>query len=153
MAIAPQTQDALSFTDVAFHFQVEGDADWTDASGHTSSVECGGYETQIGEAYTGSGNGAILTAGKTSPAEITVNSVYTENPAEIFKKLWDAKATKKKVRVKWSPKGGATGNWAFTSSYGFLQSVPPPQGEVSSPDVILAEIVMKAGQIDQSILP
>ncbi len=147
-----QTQDGMSFADVSFFVQVEGASDYIDASGHITSVEVGGYERQIGEAYTGNGDKALLVAGKTSPAEITAKTVYTENPGEVFKTVWDAKEQKKRVRVKWMPKGNNPGNWVYTSDWGYIQSCPPPQGEAGSSDVVLSEMVFKSPSVTQDVV-
>jgi hypothetical protein len=152
MAIEPQTENAISFANVNFEFQVDGDASPTDASGHLTSIELSGVETQIGEGYTANGDYAILTAGKQSPAEVTVNSIYTSTPTEIFKKLWDAKVAKKKVKFIWYPEGNASGKPVFETDYGYLTSVSAPVGDASSADPVLTSTVLKTPKITPDVV-
>jgi hypothetical protein len=142
-----QTNDGMSFADVKVEYQVEGDATPTDMSGFATSVEVSGYELQVGEAYTASGQTAILTAGKTQPAEITVNAIYTEKANDPTDKLWAAKEDKKKVKVIWYPQGNDAGNWKWESDYGYLTSVSAPGGEVSSADPVLTTLSLRAPKI------
>lgn len=150
----PQTTDGMSFSDAHFAYQIENDdPSPVDASGFMTSVDFSGYEVQTGEAYTGNGQTAILTAGKTSPAEITVNSIYTEKADDPTDKLWAAKEAKKRVRFLWYPKGNAQGNWEWASEYGYLTSVTPPKGEASSADPILTTFVLKSAKITHNPVP
>lgn len=149
----PQTTDGMSFADVQVEYQIEGDVSATDMSGFATSVEVSGYELQVGEAYTASGKTAILTAGKTQPAEITVNAIYTEKATDPTSKLWQAKEDKKKVKVIWYPQSKTAGDWKWESDYGYLTSVSAPGGEVSSADPILTTLSLRSPKISYSVIP
>jgi hypothetical protein len=145
-----QTSNGMSFADVEFEFQVYGDSSPTDASGFMTSVEVSGYELQTGEAYTAEGQTAILTAGKTSPAEVTVNAIYTEAAADPTVKLWTAKEEKKKVKFAWYPKGNAAPNLKWETEYGYLSSVSAPGGDASSADAILTQFVLRSPKLSNA---
>jgi hypothetical protein len=147
-----QTTDGMSFADVQVEYQIDGDTSPTDMSGFATSVEVSGYELQVGEAYTASGQTAILTAGKTQPAELTVNVIYTEKANDPTEKLWKAKEDKKKVKIIWYPNGKAAGDWKWESDYGFLTSVSAPGGEVSSADPILTTLSIRAPKIAKTVI-
>lgn len=143
----------MSFADVAFFYQVEGDPEPSEASGFITNVETSGYELQVGETYTGSGTGAIMTAGKISPAEVTASMVYTEVAADPSDKLWEARKNKQKVKFIWYPKGNAADNWKWETSYGYITAMTPPSGEMGSADAILVKCTLKCGAIEKTIVP
>lgn len=145
-----QTTDGMSFADAEVAYQIEGDASPTDMSGFAASVEISGFETQIGEAYTVEGDIAILTAGKIAPGDVTVKAIYTENDADPTKKLFDAKAAKKKVKFIWYPRGNAATHYKWETDFGFLTTVNAGGGEASSPDALLAEFALKTAQISHT---
>jgi len=142
-----QTTDQISFVDAEIEFQIEGDVTPTAISGYSTAVEVSGYESQVGEAYTGDANTAILAQGKTTPADVLVRCVYTDGATDPFKALWDAKEAKEKVKFIWYPKGNAVGEQKLETEYGFLTKVTPPVGEFSSPDILLFEASLKTSKI------
>jgi len=148
-----QTTGGMSFAGVEFFYQVEGDASETEASGFMTTVDVSGYERQVGEAYTASGDTAILTAGKTSPIEVTAKSIYTEGATDPTKDLWDAKDAKARVKFIWYPQGKTAGNMKWETDYGYLSSVTPPGGDVSSADALLTEMVLKSPKVTPSVVP
>lgn len=150
MATTPQTQDGMSFVDVILEYQIDGDPTPTDMTGFTTTVEAKGYETQVGETYTGNSKKAILTAGKDSPAEVTIKSIYTEIETDPMAKLWAAKKAHKKVKFLWSLKNAVVPYFKWETDYGYITSMTPPSGEVGSADAVITEITHKAPAIDYS---
>lgn len=142
-----QTTDQMSFVDAEIDYQIEGDASPTPISGFSTAVEVSGYESQVGEAYTGDADTAILAQGKTTPADVLVRVVYTDGATDPFTALWDAKEAKEKVKFIWYPKGNSAGNPKIETEYGFLTKVTPPVGEFSSPDILLCEASLKTAKL------
>ena len=143
----PQTTDQISFVDADIEYQIEGDPTPTPISGFSTALEVSGFESQIGEAYTGDADTAILAQGKTTPADVLVRCVYTDGATDPYTALWEAKEAKEKVKFIWYPEGKVNGNKMLETDYGFLTKVTPPVGEFSSPDILLFEASIKTAKI------
>lgn len=101
---------------------------WTDISGSTSVLDPGEQAGATGDAYTFSGDTAIVTAGKTEPLEITVQGVYTETAGEGFEVVRAQFQTSARVLyVRWSPKGGTTGQFLHTAAAGVISGLTWPK--------------------------
>lgn len=146
----PQTTSAISFKDCKIEFSSNGSS-WTDASGFSNKVEVGGGERAFGEFFTALGDTPILTIGKRSTFEITMNAVYTEGGAEPSEMVRAAYENASAFYVRWSPKGGTTGNFVFTSGVGYVLSPTYPGGDASTPDVVVIEFTLRTLSITKSV--
>jgi len=127
---------------------------WTDISGSSNSVNVSGFNRQSGETYTFDGDHAIVGRGKREPVEVEVNCVYTEQAWDGFVIAWTAFDTDDggDLWVRWAPKGGVTGNYAYTSTTGVVISCLPPNAEAAPGDPLAATFTVKCASIDKSIL-
>ena len=148
-----QTTGAMSGVNIKVMVS-NNNSDWTDISGQASNVVPSGFSRQSGEAYTYDGDHAIVTAGKREPIEITVNIVYTETAGEAMTLVWtefDADDGDD-FWVRWSPGGGDTSDWAFTSDTGVIIACLPPGGEAAPGEPLMTSFTVKCGQVNQSAL-
>ena len=146
-----QTTDAISFKNVKVEVSTDGTT-WTDISGFANSVEIGGGDRQTGEVYTFDGDTAIITTGKREPLEITVKAVYTEGANDPFEVVRAAYEGGTSLYVRWSPKGGTTGDFQFESDAGYVTNAIYPQGEAGSGDPVVVEFTVKTPKVTKGVV-
>ena len=131
-----QTTGGFSATDAKVEISTNGTV-WTDISGWANSIKPGPLTRNSGARWTHEGDGAILTAGKLGTIDIDVQIVYSEGTGDRLATLLTQIQTVggASVYVRWSPKGGSTGEWQFTSSAGILKKLdlPAPDTEDAKP--------------------
>ena len=134
-----QTTGAASMRNCVVEYSTNSTS-WTDISGVANQVNPSGYEVEVGEAYTGDSHDPVLTAGKNSPLDLEVNVVYSESASEGYHLLRTLKEATTPVRIRWQPKGRATGNYRYTTGTGYLTAAPAPGGELGGGMPILTTI-------------
>lgn len=150
-----QTTNQMSFSDAQVEIKIAAGA-WTDIGGVHTKIEVDGGERKSGEAFTQVGDTPVLTKGKREKYTVKCSVVYTEGASEPWKLLWDAHKDGELVQVRWSPKGGASGDYQFsTATVGnVLKNVTPPVGEAGSGDPVLSEFSLETPDItDAAITP
>lgn len=140
-----QTTGALSGLNCKAEVSANGTS-WTDASGFTNSVEPGGGERKVGEAYTFDGDTPIVAAGKRGPVEIKYKGVFTQGGSEPFSVVKTAYEAGSTFYFRWSPDGGGTGDLRFTAS-GIVSAFTYPKVEAGPGDPIAFEFTLKAPSI------
>ena len=146
-----QTTNAMSFKSNKIEISTNGTA-YTDISGFANSVDVGGGDRQAGEAYTYDGDTAIIAIGKREPVEVTVKVVYTEGTGDPFETVRAAYEDGSALYLRWSPKGGSTGAFQFTTSAGYVTTLGYPVGEAGSGDPVLIEFTLKCASITKSVV-
>jgi hypothetical protein len=147
-----QTNNGMSFIDASLEISIDGGATWVNASGHATKVDVSGGDREIGETATLDGDIMIVTVGKRAALEITVSTVYTEvagEPSEVIRAAYEGHT---QTKVRWSPKGGQSGEFMYTSDAGYIGSYGYPAGEAKSGDAILNEWKIKVPQIVKSVV-
>jgi len=144
-----QTSNALSWASCKIELSANGSA-WTDVSGFSNSVSVDGGERGVGEFFTADGDTPILTAGKRSSLEVTVKAVYTEAGSDPYAMATAAYEGNSALYVRWSPKGGVSTNFQFTTARGHVLKPVYPQGAADSPDAIAIEVTIKTASITKS---
>jgi hypothetical protein len=148
-----QTTSGLSWVAAKVEMSTNGTT-WTDMSGWETAVAVSGGERMTGETYTTDGDTPIITAGKRGPVDLTVRYVYTEVATDPFKVALDAYETAGggAFYVRYSPKGGAVGDYQYTVDTLNNVLVQPgyPMGEAGSADAILGEIVLKTAKLTRA---
>lgn len=139
----PQTAGAMSFRNAVVEYSTNGTT-WNDFSGIATGVEVSGGDRAQGEAYTGDADTAIVTIGKREPLQIGINVVYSEATGDHYVNLENAYINGTPIRVRWAPRGSATGNFRYTSDTGYITAFAPPGGEYESGDPILIEMEIVA---------
>jgi len=130
-------------------------ADWTDISGESQSVE-GTEQTRIsGEGYTFDGDTAIIKGGKREPLELTIVIVYTEEDSEAYevaREIFETEGCGTDFYVRYSPRGGNAGDEQITTGTGSLISFTYPPMDATAGGPILAGFTVKAPSMITTIV-
>jgi hypothetical protein len=126
---------------------------WTDVSGYANAVQISGGERQTGEVFTFDGNTPIVKYGKLGFLSVTISGVYTEEASKLYAMAKTAYEAGSALYARWSPGGGDSGDYLYTTSVGTVINPPYPGGSADTPDAILVEITMNVGSITQSTIP
>lgn len=146
-----QTTNGITMRATKVEISTDGAA-WTVISGHAASILVAGGERQIGEVFTADGDSPIVLPGKRSSYELTAKCVYTEVGGEPFAVVFAAYEAGTPIYIRWSPKGGNSTNYLYTSSAGIISSSPYPQGEFGSPDPVTFEFKIKCTSITRTTI-
>lgn len=144
-----QTTGAISFKANKVEISTNGTV-WTDISGFANAVSVDGGERATEENPTFDGDTPILTAGKRGMLEVKVKIVYTEgvsDPQEVVRAAYEAASA---LYVRWSPKGGASGNFMYTSDSGIVTSHPYPGGEAGDAAAVATEFTLATPKVTKS---
>lgn len=143
-----QTTAQMSFANAKVEIKIAAGS-WTDIGGEFTKIEVDGGERKSGEAFTQVGDTPILTSGKREKYTVKGSIVYTEGSSTPWKLLWDALAAGDLVQIRWAPKGGATGDYQFSSATAgnVLKNVTPPVGEAGNGDPVLSEFSVETPSI------
>ncbi len=129
-------------------------ATWTEISGSAMSLDAPEQARMSGEAYTLDGDTAIITGGKREPMELGFSVVYTEEADEAWDEAQDIFETigGGDVYVQWSPGGGDTGDWQFTSDKGVLTGLTYPPTNAGEGGPIMAGFTVKTAKVAQAVV-
>jgi len=144
-----QTTAAISFADVKLEGSPDGST-WTDFSGFASSVSVDGGERATGIVYTFDGDTAILRSAKRGPLTVTVNIAYTEGaagPTEVIRAIYEAGSD---YYLRWSPKGGDSSEFLYTTAAGVVKNPLYPGGEAESGDPVMVGVVLETPSVTKS---
>jgi hypothetical protein len=146
-----QTTGGFTFRSVKIEYSLNGTA-WTDMSGFANKIEVGGGEREIGEFFTADGDTPFLGAGKRGHIELGCMIAHTEgagDPSEVIRAAQEAAS---QFWMRWSPKGGTSGQFMYTTGPGFIKEPIYPKGEVQSGDPIGIEFTLHAPSITKSVI-
>jgi len=144
-----QTTAGIGFGDC----KVEGSPDnsnWTDFSGFATSVAVDGGERATGVKYTFDGDTAILRSAKRGPLTVTVSVAYTEGaagPTEVIRAIYEAGSD---YYLRWSPKGGDSAEFLYTTDTGVIKNPLYPGGEGESGEPVMVDIVLETPKVTKS---
>jgi hypothetical protein len=124
---------------------------WTDISGAANTLEYEGGGKTTGETYTFDGDNPIVTVGKSEPAEVTVAAVYTEGASDTFETIRPLYEAGSDLYLRWSPKGGQTGEFVFTTGAGKVTELVYPAGDASSGDPIMTGFTWRGPKPTKSV--
>lgn len=136
-----QTTGAISFKDCKIEISTNGTA-WTDIGGFANEVQLSGGDRAIVETPTFTGGTMILTAGKLAALTITIPCIYTEGVAEPFEVYRAAYEAGTPFYARWSPAGGASGDFQYASAAGIPKAAPYPAGTAKDGNPAMFNIVI-----------
>lgn len=125
-----------SFRNAVVEYSTD-DTNWVDISGVTNKIDASGGDRAQGEVFTGGADTAIIAIGKRGVMKIATDVVYSESSVEHFANLETLHQAGTPVKIRWAPKGSATGNFRFTSDTGYVTTFTPPGGEYGSGDPMM----------------
>ena len=146
-----QTTDGMSARNLTIETSPDGSA-WTDISGFANSVEVDGGERDSEETFTFDGATPIRTVGKRHGYELTVKIVYTEgasDPAEVIRQAYENGTD---FYLRWSPKGGNSGDFMYTTGAGWILSPTYPSGDAGSAAAMGIEFKVTVNTITKSVV-
>lgn len=146
-----QTTGGMSANAMYVGLSTDGST-WTDVSGYANNVVPSGGERQTGEAFTFDGNTPIVKYGKLGYITVTITGVYTEEANKLYALAKAAYEAGSALYARWSPGGGDSGDYGYTTSVGTVVNPVYPAGSADTPDPILIEVVMNVGSITQSTI-
>ncbi len=147
----PQTTGSLSFKDVKIEMSIDGSS-WTNISGIAREVTMGGGDRQTAETFTADTDVPIITKGKRGALDVSVKGVYTEVGGEWFETVRAAYENGTPLYVRWSPKGGLSTNYQFTTDVGTVTGTPYPVGDAGSADAIPLMFTIKTAKVTKSVV-
>lgn len=137
-----QVTGAVSASDAKIEVSTDGSS-WTNVSGMANTVTMTGGGRTTGETYTFDGDGPIVTSGKSQPFEITLGGVYTEGASDLFNLAYTPWKNGTDFYVRWSPKGGQTGEKVYTTGAGRITALTFPNGDAASGAPIMTGVTWR----------
>lgn len=124
---------------------------WTDVSVDSNMVSIDGFDLETeGTPVFGQGK-RLQTVGNYELGTITVRALYAESTSSAWGLANTAFEGRSAIYVRWSPKGGSTGQYRFTSDAGYVKSPVWASGEADAKP-IMPEIKIETPWITQSTI-
>src|SRR5574341_484951 len=130
-------------------------SNWTDISGVAQSVADTEQTRMSDQAYTFSGEGAIVKSGKKEPLELTFTIVYSETDAEAYEQVrarFETATCSPNFYVRWSPRGGNADDERITSDAGVITAFTYPPVDASAGGPIICGFKLKVGNLTTTII-
>lgn len=144
-----QTTNQMSMKNAKIEWSTNGTV-WNDGGGWANEIGPDGGERMTGGAHTFDGDKPVQTVGKKEMATITAKILYTEGASDMAVAAQTAYDNASDFYLRWSPKGGTSGNKMYTSDKGIVKNPVWPGGEAGSADPIAVEIVLETPGITAS---
>jgi hypothetical protein len=152
----PQTNDAIPLACGLLEIATDANCvGWVDISGSSQTLEEPSQSRITDQAYTLDGDGAIITAGKKEPLELTVQIVYTETAGEAFEVVrasWETSGCRGRACLRWSPGGGDIGDALYTTDRGYIINFIYPRLDASAGGPIMTGFVLKVSEVTRSVV-
>jgi hypothetical protein len=145
-----QITGAISSNSFKIEISANGSS-WTDISGAANTITPTGGEKATGETYTFDGDNPIVTTGKSQPWEAEVAVVYTEGASdapEIVRPIYENGTD---FYLRYSPKGGQTGEFVYTAGPGKASNFVYPGGDASSGDPVMSGFTYRGPKPTKSV--
>lgn len=146
-----KTVGALSAKNVKLEVSPDN-ATWINISGSSNAITPSGGKAKTGEMNVFGDSAPVTVMGNSDPVELTIVAIYTEVDEEAVDVMGDAYTAGVSYYLRYSPKGGASGTWMFTSDEGnFIQAVTP---EVNADDTkpVTVKAVFRCGKMTKSVV-
>lgn len=112
--------------------KVEFSADnsaWTDISDESNSVTMAGFELETEGTPVFGESKKVQTVGGYALGTITIRTMYAETTTGAWGLADAAYNGRTALYVRWSPRGGTTGQYLYTSDAGYVKNPVWPVGE------------------------
>lgn len=144
-----QITGAISSREFKIEISANGSS-WTDVSGTAAKVTPTPRKRMSGKAFTFDGDVPIVSAGKLDAMTIGVEFVYTEGASDLFEVIRAAQEAATNYYVRWSPKGGQTGEFLYTTASGVITSFDLPKGDAGSGDPVICSFELETPGVTKS---
>lgn len=142
----------LTFRNAKIEISVDGGANWINTSGQKNSLTVDGGEREIGTFFDAQNDVPTLGAGKRGELEIKVRVKYSETGGEAHTVLGDAYENATETMIRYSPRGGASGQRLYTSDAGYVKTHPYPGQDVESGDPLRSEFTIVVSKLTKSTI-
>lgn len=128
-----------------------GGTTWTDVSTDANMVTVDGFDLESeGTPVFGQGK-QLQTIGGYELGTVTVKALYAESTTAAWGLANAAYEGRSNLYVRWSPKGGSTGQYRYTSDAGYVKSPVWPSGEANA-SAIMPEISIETPWITKETI-
>lgn len=128
---------------------------WVDVSGEAQSVSGTEQTRMSGEAYTLTGDTALIAGGKREPMELVFVIVYTEDDDDAYERArenFEAVGCGSNFCARWTPRGGDAGHEQITTGTGILVSFTYPPFDASAGGPIMGGFTLKVASTSTAII-
>jgi hypothetical protein len=122
---------------------------WTDISSDSNAVSMSGFDLETEAVGVFGDAKKVQTAGGYAIGTITVRAMYAESTTGAWGMAQAAHTNRTALYVRWSPRGGTTGQYRFTSDSGYVKSPVWPVGEDGAA-AIMPEVVIETPFVSQT---
>lgn len=102
---------------------------WVDISDESNSVTMSGFELETEATPVFGEAKKVQTVGGYALGTITIRTMYAETTSGAWGLADDAYNNRTELYVRWSPRGGTTGHYLYTSDSGYVKNPVWPVGE------------------------
>lgn len=146
-----QTTGAMNTVGGKLELSTDGVPTYTDISGFLNMVDPGQGVRQVGSIFTAAGDRPILGGGKRELLEILFNIVYTEGGSDPFTVLLAVfEAGDEDIQLRWSPAGGAMGDYQYETDEGIIKNFSYPNIDPGTPAPHIVSFTLVTPQYTQS---
>ena len=124
---------------------------WTDISGEANHVSVSGGDWQTGKFYVFGDATPRRVKSVKDVLTVTVRILYAEDAGAAWDTIRQVHEAGSDLWVRWSPKGGNTGDFLFEAR-GTVKTFPWPGGEPDQTAPILAEFQVEASEVTKSVV-
>lgn len=125
---------------------------WTNVTSLANSISVDGGERMTEDLFVFGADVAEVLAGPREPLEVTLRVVYTEGTNEAWETIRQQYESGGPLYIRWSPLGGTTGKFQFTTDAGVITSFGYPAGESGSANPVLCEVTIRTPKITKSVV-
>lgn len=122
---------------------------WVDISDEANSVSMSGFELETEATPVFGESKKVQTVGGFGIGTVTIRSMYAETTSGAWGLAHTAHTTPSAIYVRWSPRGGTTGQYRFTSDAGYVKNPVWPVGEDGAA-AIMPEVVIETPFVTQT---
>lgn len=122
---------------------------WTDISAESNSVAMSGFELETEGTPVFGVAKKDQTAGGYALGTVTIRTMYAETTTGAWGLAHSAWVNRTPLYVRWSPRGGTTGNYRYTSDAGYVKNPVWPVGEDGAA-AIMPEVVLETPFVTQT---
>jgi len=126
-------------------------SDWTDVSIDSNMLTVDGFDLETeGTNVFGQGK-KLQTTGDFDLGTVTLKALYAESTSAAWGMANTAFEARSALYIRWSPKGGTTGDYRYTSDAGYVKQPVWAGGEANA-SPIMPEIVIETPWITRSTI-
>ena len=124
---------------------------WTDVTSDSNSVTMSGFDLETESTGIFGDAKKTQSVGGYAIGTVTIRAMYAETTSSAWGLAHSAYVNRTGLYVRWSPRGGSTGQYRYTSDLGYVKSPVWPTGEDGAA-AIMPEIVLETPFVTQATI-